>query len=115
MAVSSGRPGFRAGLGARSSHRHGAVLSPARARSVLTESERALDSLFDAYSYRRTGVPPDQVRGRLSPEYALGILHQPGRGREHEQVGDDDRAGEEVERRHETEVIGHDAGPERAE
>src|SRR5262252_2309818 len=41
-----------------------------RARSIPAESERALDLLFGAYSYRRTGAP----------EYALvvarGQIHQ---------------------------------------
>src|SRR5499427_3056264 len=50
-----------------------------RARTVPKESERALDSLFGAYSYRRTGAHPRiKVRGRLSPEYALVLYAQIG-------------------------------------
>src|SRR5262249_9421325 len=37
-----------------------------------------------ASSYRRTGVHPDQVRGRLSPEYALPRLGDDALERAHE-------------------------------
>src|SRR5262249_36996063 len=39
------------------------------------------DSLFGAYSCRRTGATPDQVRGRLSPDYARA--HASGRAEAH--------------------------------
>src|SRR5215813_15595903 len=53
-----------------------AASAATRARSVLTESERALDSFVWRTFLVGEPVPtPDQVQGRLSPEYALAWHH----------------------------------------
>src|SRR5215472_14308992 len=51
--------------------------SRCRTVGVLTESERALDSLFGAYSYRRTGIRPGSGPGQAFAEICASRRREP--------------------------------------